>query len=169
MVVCLALMCAAAGATLLAARGQRITVDGGEVSGAETPTAAALASVTFAAVGALLLLADKGRRVVGVLLVVVGAATTAVMLSSPDGAAWFAYGPIGQGEPRSAVRSPSAWVGAAAGITLMLAAAWLVFRVPQWPVRARSGVRPEPPPGSTNVPTLASDWDRIDRGEDPTV
>jgi hypothetical protein len=116
-----------------------------------------------------LLLANKGRRAVGVLLVVVGAATIAVMLSTPDDARWFAYGTVKEGEARAVVRSSSAWLGAAAGTTQMLAAAWLVFRVPRWPVRARSGVRSEPPPGSTDVPSRASDWDRIDRGEDPTV
>jgi len=166
----LAVMCAAAGAMFLAARGQRVTVDRGQVSGATTPAAAALALVTLAGAGTLSLLDTRGRRIVAVLLVLVGAATTAVMLSIPDDAGWFAYSPGNQDAPAPPVRrSPWAWLGAGAGMSLVLAAASTLLRAPWWPGGGsnRDGARPlllGPPSGSS-----ASAWERIDRGEDPTV
>lgn len=170
MAMSIALICVTAGVTLLAARGQRVAVEGGAVSGANTPAAAALALVSLAGAGALLFLRANGRRAVGLLLVLAGAGIVAVMLAASDpNGSWFSYGAAtGSQVPPEVRRSAWAWTGAGSGAVLMLTAAWVVVRAPRGSVQSSGSARQKS--GEAAAAAHAdSTWDRIDRGEDPTV
>lgn len=163
--VSISLMALAAVVTFIAAQGPRVSIDGGQVSGATTPAATALALVALAGSGTLLFLGSTGRRVVGLLLVLAGAGIVALMLRQPD-TTWFTY--AGADQPPVLRRSAWAYAGAASGLILALVAAWTVVRAPSWPRRTlpATGGAARGGPGSERPP--ATPWEAIDRGEDPT-
>ena len=153
-------------ATLSAATGTpvHVSVTGRQVSGALSPLGVAALALSLAVVAARPLL----RRVVAVLIVVVGAAAVAVAVNA-RGDVGHALARRAFGVQVSAVHvTPSVWsvvavvggvVAAAGGIaTLLVARRW-----------SGLGTRYEPPGSRRPVDVTATAWDALDRGEDPTA
>jgi len=104
-----ALVLATAGQPRWSAPGQLSLVGGG------APAATALALVALAGVGLLFLLTGRARTVIGVLLVLTGAAVVVVDFYSGRG--WFAYSSLVK-SPLDVHRSVWFWLTAAGGVLL---------------------------------------------------
>jgi hypothetical protein len=148
---------------LVAAGRPRITtgIPGEQVGGADTPVAAALALVALAGAAALLLVRNRTRRLIGVLLVGVSVGIFAAFLASPDDVTYTAYAVADGGSELQ--RSVWVWLGSLGAALTSLGALAVALRAGRWPeprrrfeVRAPGRQRTEDP------------WDALDRGEDPT-
>ena len=144
-----------------------------EIAGQETTGGLALALTLVAAAGSLLImvLAARGRRVIGgiVGLVGIGMVLTGLFLNEPppdrvtqvSGSTSFDIAPIisvGVG----------AWMYVSAGVLLLAGAVLTVVHSPGWPTRVRRFERPDSSPPSITDDPLAL-WQAMDAGLDPTA
>jgi len=150
-----ALVLATAGQPRWSAPGQLSLVGGG------APAATALALVALAGVGLLFLLTGRARTVIGVLLVLTGAAVVVVDFYSGRG--WFAYSSFVK-SPLDVHRSVWFWLTAAGGVLLALGGLLVAVWGHRWPGTRRDYVAPTGP-----VPPRRDTWTALDRGEDPTI
>ena len=148
---------------LVAAGRPRITtgVPGEQVGGADTPVAAALALVALAGAAAVLLVSNRTRRLIGVLLVGVSAGVFVAFLASPDDITYTVYSIADGGSELR--RSVWVWLGSLGAAVTTLAGLATALRAGRWPeprrrFEARAAARRR-----TDDP-----WDALDRGEDPT-
>lgn len=148
--------------------GAAVTFSGSDATGG---LCQALAAVTLAGVLLLLVLRQRGRRVLAVLVVAtgIGMILTGALQTAPDAAA-----------VRSKVRQVSLtdqfaltttawpWVYAAAGLLVVAGAVLLWLGAPQWTARVsrfdRAGTR-----GAELAEDPARVWKDLDAGHDPTV
>lgn len=165
-----ALLVALAGVALLASGGDWVTgtvtapppLPAQDVSAGAPGPVRALGLVVLAGVPALFATRRTGRAVVGVLLVLAGAAAVAVVadvLLDPAGALV---------DDASAVSTTARPLLALAGAVLaVLAGALTASRGRSWAALGRRYDAPaaRPAPASSEPPAL---WDALDRGEDPT-
>jgi len=148
---------------LVAAGRPRVTtgITGEQVGGADTPVAAALALVALAGAAAVLLVRNRTRRLIGVLLVGVSVGIFAAFLALPDDVSYTVYAVA---EGGSALRrSVWVWFGALGAAVTALGALAVALRAGRWPEpRRRFEARA---PGSQRK---EDPRDALDRGEDPT-
>jgi hypothetical protein len=117
------------------------------------PWLSPLGVVGLASAGALLATRGPARRVVGVLMAVVGAAIAVAALL-----------PLGSG-----ARPLWPVVAAVAGAVVVAAGVATVGAAGSWPAMGARYDRPgQPPPAERKSATQAEMWDALDRGEDPT-
>jgi uncharacterized membrane protein (TIGR02234 family) len=149
------------------------------------PVVVAVALVALAGGVALLLAGRFGRRLVGVVLVLAGAAELAAALGAvrqPGQAiadqVTRAVGRTGGAELRVTVTGWP-WVAVLAGVLVVVAGALAVLRAHRWsgpktryesPASTVTGDEAAPDDGSTASGTedVARTWDELSRGEDPT-
>ena len=135
---------------------------GEQVTGADTPVAAALSLVALAGVAAILLVRNSVRRAIGALLVAGAAGIVAAYLAPADALTYTVFA-AGDATDVDVGRSLWAWLGVAGGVVVGLGALAVTVRAWRWPeprrrfeARASARQRTEDP------------WDALDRGEDPT-
>lgn len=155
----------AAGAVLalVAAGRPRFTtgIPGEQVGGADTPVAAALALVALAGAAAALLVRNRTRRVIGLLLVGVSVGIFAAFLASPDDVTYSVYAIADGGSELR--RSVWVWLGSLAAAVTTLGALAIALRAGRWPEpRRRFEARASARQGTEDP------WEALDRGEDPT-
>ena len=134
------------------------------------PVLPAASLAALAALGAVLASHGRWRRLVGLVLALLGAGVVAAVLRWRLGGAdadWFAYLPPGE----VAVRTTPWWaLAVVGGLLQLLAGAWTVLRGPRW-----TGLdsRHAAPRGGSTASARRTDgedlWKALDRGEDPTV
>ena len=161
-----ALGAAATGALVaLVAAGQPRTADGGagpEGSAGGTPAAAALSLVVLAGLGAILLVRNRLRRVIGVVLFAASLGVVAAYALADDEGRSAAM--LEPGQDVGAGWSALVWLGLVAGVLAAAGTAAVVVRAGRWPEpRPRYG-------GAAEAPAAPADaWEALDRGEDPTL
>lgn len=153
-----------------------VSVSGSDLS----PVAPALCLVALAAVVAVPAVRRAGRRVVGVVLAVLGGGLAVVAVQALidlEGRirAWVADGPGLAGSVDEVSASPWWPVAlAVAGAMILAAGVLTLVRGPRWPSMGARYERPqskrgESTPGSDDEPTDPRQaWDALDRGDDPT-
>jgi Tryptophan-associated transmembrane protein (Trp_oprn_chp) len=148
---------------LVAAGRPRITtgVAGEQVGGADTPVAAALALVALAGAAAVLLVRNRTRRLIGVLLVGVSVGIFAAFLATPEDVTYTVYTVADGGSELR--RSAWVWLGALGAALTTLGALAVALRAGRWPEPRRRFEARAPARRGTEDP-----WDALDRGEDPT-
>lgn len=159
----IALVVTAFGAVLvLVTAGQpRWSAERVELVGGGAPAATALALVALAGLGLLLLLAGPARSIVGVLLVLTGAAI--VLVDVYTGRGGLAYSPLGENR-LELHRSVWFWLTAVGGVVLAGGGLLVAIWGHRWPGTRRDyGARTDPDPVRRDT------WTALDRGEDPTI
>ncbi|PZF84369.1 Trp biosynthesis-associated membrane protein [Jiangella anatolica] len=157
------------------AESSSLSVTETSVSGSDLlPLAPAVALVALAAVVAVPAVRRLGRRIVGGVLAVLGAAQAVmavVVLPDLDGrvADWLAGSPESAGPVESVATTPLWPVAVAlAGLLVALAGLLVALRGPSWPSMGaryeRAGRAARAKPAAGNRAT----WDALDRGDDPT-
>jgi Tryptophan-associated transmembrane protein (Trp_oprn_chp) len=159
----LALGLTALGAALvLATAGQsRWSAHGAQLESASAPAASALALVALAGIGLLFLLSGRARSVIGLLLVLTGAAVLLVDIYTGRG--FFAYSSLRPGR-LELHRSVWFWLTAAGGVVLASGGLLVAIWGHRWPGTQRDYGAPTEP-----SPVRPDAWTALDRGEDPTV
>ena len=132
-----------------------------QLVGGGAPAATALALVALAGIGLLFLLAGRARSVIGVLLVLTGAAV--VLVDIYTGRGFFAYTSLRPG-PLQLHRSVWFWLTAAGGVLVAVGGLLVAVWGHGWPGTRRDFVAPTDP-----SPVGRDAWTALDRGEDPTV
>lgn len=151
-----------------------------EVTGGDlVPLASAVSLVALASVVAVPALRRVGRRIVGGVLVVLGAGLAVTAAVAGAGLeervrAWVASSPdAGGGGGVVSVSAGWAFAAAAAGLLVALAGALVAVRGPSWPGLGAKYERPSrvaPPDHDRRSSSEARDtWDALDRGDDPTA
>lgn len=153
-------------ATLTAATGARVheSVTGHAVA----PALPALGFALLVLAGAVIAVRSWVRRLVGLVVVVVGGAVAGIGLTTHDEIA-AALGRHAFAVQHVAVRVPfSAWamVTVVAGALAVLVGAATVLVGTRWPAL---GARYETPAARPQADPDVSTWEALDRGEDPTV
>ena len=146
MVLALGLVAVGAAAALLGGSRSTGTPPGvptppGTTSGAGAPTALAL--VALAGAGAALLVRNRARALLGVVLAAVGVALVSTGLT------------------------PTRWAPLVGGVLVGFGALLVVLRARRWP-QPRSGRSRYDPPDRRPASGPRDAWDALDRGEDPT-
>jgi hypothetical protein len=134
---------------------------GEQITGADTPAAAALGLVVLAGAAAVLLVRGRARRLIGALMLVAAAGIVAVNLTTPDSIAFSAFAPSTGAD--TAQRSLWAWLGTAGGVMAAVGSLAVAVRAGRWPGPRRT-YESTPRP----VATGTDPWTALDRGEDPT-
>lgn len=132
-----------------------------QITGADTPAAAALGLVVLAGAAAVLLVRGPARRLIGGLMLAAAAGIVAVFLTIPDTFGFAVFGPAT--ELTTVHRSVWAWLGTAGGVTAAVGSLAVAVSAGRWP-GPRRRYESSPPP----VTTGRDPWDALDRGEDPT-
>lgn len=158
---------------------------------AAAPAIAPVAVTVLAAAGALSIAGPVARRVLGVVLLLLGAGIAALgipvvvdPLAAVRGAVTAATGQGGERAVADAVDhvGASAWpaVAVVAGVAVAVTGALVLWRAGHWPAGGRR-YRAQPaaavPPGSDSGPASSGpdsldpidEWDALTRGADPTV
>jgi Tryptophan-associated transmembrane protein (Trp_oprn_chp) len=161
MFVALALTALGAALVLATAGQSRWAADHLDLVGGAAPAATALALVALAGVGLLFLLAGRARTVIGVLLVLTGAAV--VLVDVYTGRGFFAYTSLRPG-PLELHRSVWFWLTAVGGVLVSAGGLMVAVWGHGWPGTRRDFVAPTDP-----SPVRRDAWTALDRGEDPTV
>ena len=145
-----------------------------EIAGQETTGGLAPALTLAAAAGSLLImvLGARGRRVVGVVVGLVGAGMvlTGLLFNEPppgrvdqlSGSTSFDIAPaiaVGVG----------AWLYVCAGVLLVAGAVLTIVHSPGWPSRVRRFERPDSSPPSVDTDDPLALWQAMDAGLDPTA
>lgn len=151
-----------------------------EVTGGDlVPLASAVSLVALASVVAVPALRRVGRRIVGGVLVVLGAGLAVTAAAAGAGLEervrdWVASSAeAGGGGGAVSVSAGWAFAAAAAGLLVALAGALVAVRGPSWPGLGAKYERPSrvaPPDHDRRSSSEARDtWDALDRGDDPTA
>jgi hypothetical protein len=135
---------------------------GERVTGVDTPIAGALSLVALAGVAAVLLVRNRARQAVGILLIVVSVGIVAAYLAPADALTYTVFAP-GNAADVEVGRSVWAWLGAAGGAVAVLGSLAVAARAGRWPEPRRRFEARAPGRQRTEDP-----WDALDRGEDPT-
>lgn len=179
--------CAVAGAVVLFAAGRRwvhyVVVGGGRVTGGPTghdvaAGTSALGLVLLAAVVALPATRRWLRRVVALVVLAAGAGAIALaadVLADPKAAATGSrYAGVYSLSPDPTLRLRATgwpWVDVCAGVLALAAGGFALLRSGGWPAMGRRyesvGRSAQSPSGSSA--DTSSMWDRLDKGDDPTV
>jgi hypothetical protein len=161
MVVALAVTALGAAIVLATAGQSRWTIGGAGLRASGAPAATALALVALAGLGLLLLVRGRVRSVIGVLLVLTGAAIVLVDVHARSGE-FFVYAPLSDGITPH--RSVWFWLTALGGSVLAVGGLLIVIWGHRWPGPRRDyRARAEP------TAVRRDPWSALDRGEDPTV
>lgn len=146
------------------------TVSGGDL----LPFAPAVSLVALAAVVAVPAVRRLGRRVVGGVLALAGAALAVVaeltVLDLEDRVAeWVASSPGAAGSAESVSTAPG-WglATAAGGVLVLLAGLVIAVRGPSWPAMGAKYDRPERRRPAPREAGARETWDALSRGDDPT-
>jgi len=162
MLVALAITALGAVLVLVTAGQSRRTLGGAQMVGGGAPAATALALVALAGLGLLLLLHGPARSVIGVLLVLTGAAVVLVDVYASHGG-FFAYSPLAKGQV-DLQRSVWFWLTAVGGVVLAGGGLLIAIWGHRWPGTRRDyRARVDPSPIRRDA------WSALDRGEDPTI
>lgn len=169
--------CVAAGLLLVVAAGRpwQVLHLGGPlpqrhgVSGrAHTPVPSAVGWLGAAAGLALLAVRRWGRVLIGLLLVVSGAAAAVESVRYARRGvgefAWTSYGPV---TSVTLTRTVWPWVAVAAAVVLAVVGLWVVLRGGRWPGMGERYDAPAEPRRPADPAAAA--WDALDRGDDPTA
>lgn len=140
----------------------RWSADRVQMVGGGAPAATALALVALAGLGLLLLLGGVARSVIGLLLVLTGAAVVLVDIHTGQGG-FFAYTPLTQNR-LELQRSVWFWLTAAGGVVLAGGGLLVAIWGHRWPGTRRDYRAPADP-----SPVRPDAWSALDRGEDPTL
>lgn len=154
-----------------------VVVGGGHASGGAAghqvaAGASGLGLVLLAAVVALPATRGWVRRVVGLLVAAAAAGTIALaahVLADPAGAAGARHIGVVSFSPNPQVKAAASgwpWVDVCAGLLALAAGALTLVRSSSWPAMGRRYEAGRRPSGSGGE---ASMWDRLDRGDDPTL
>jgi hypothetical protein len=159
-------------ALVLATAGQpRWSAAGVQLVGGGAPAATALALVALAGVGLLLLLSGWARSIIGVLLVLTGAAVLLVNIYSGRG--YFGFSSFSPGPNRIELhRSAWFWLTAVGGGVLAGGGLLVAIWGHRWPATRRdysASGNARTDPGAEPGPLRRDAWGALDRGEDPTI
>jgi len=163
-----------------AGTGVSVTFTGTEATGG---LAQALALVVLAGVLLALVLKSRGRRVLGVLLVLTGAGVVVLGLTRPRPASGTVRSrvlEVSLADQFALLGTPWPYVYGVAGLLVLAAAGVMALTAPRWPSRAgrferpvAGGPGPSPQPAATTGAPAADDpaalWRLLDAGVDPTV
>lgn len=171
-----------------AGTGVSVTFTGTEASGG---LAQALALVVLAGALLALVLAGRGRRVLGVLLVLTGVGVVVLGLTRPRPASGTVRSrvlEVSLADQFALLGTPWPYVYGGAGLLVVAAAGLMAFTAPRWPSRAARFERPDAPPATGSAsgsatgstpPAGAADggreddpatlWRQLDAGIDPTT
>jgi Tryptophan-associated transmembrane protein (Trp_oprn_chp) len=161
MFVALGLTALGAALVLATAGKPRWAADNLQLVGGAAPAATALALVALAGIGLLFLVVGRARSVIGVLLVLTGAAV--VLVDIYTGRGFFAYSSLRPGR-LELHRSVWFWLTAAGGGLLAVGGLLVALWGHRWPGTRRDYAAPTDP-----SPARRDAWTALDRGEDPTV
>ncbi len=133
----------------------------------------ALAVVTLAGALLILVLKTRGRRVVGVLLTLVGlgiALLGALRTEPSSDAVLTRVREVRLADQFALEATPWAWVFAAAGVLVAAGAILTATTAGRWPVRADRFTRDEAPARPVSATDEPADvWKALDAGMDPTA
>lgn len=154
---------------VLDGRQQPLVVPGSKAA----PALAPIGIAQLALAGALSIAGPVARRVLGVLLVVLGAATIALLLpvlgdpaAGTAGAVEAATGVTDSGAVRSLAGTAWPAVGVAGGVLGALLGVLVLLRARRWSTGGRRFRQPDEAPVRSTDPV--SEWDALTRGGDPT-
>jgi hypothetical protein len=136
---------------------------GEQVTGADTPVAGALSLVALAGVAAVLLVHNRTRRVVGIVLVAVSVGIVAAYLAPADSLTYTVFA-AGDAPAVDVGRSVWAWLGVSGGVVAVVGSLAVSARAGRWPEPRRRFEAPAP----GRPPRGEDPWETLDRGEDPT-
>jgi hypothetical protein len=171
MLVALGVTLLGAALVLVTAGQPRWSAAGVQLVGGGAPAATALALVSLAGVGLLLLLSGRARSAIGLLLVLTGAGVVLVDIYSGRG--YLGFSSFSPGPNRLALhRSAWFWLTAAGGVVLAGGGLLVAIWGHRWPAArgdygARGDARTDP--GADSGPNRRDVWGALDRGEDPTI